>query len=53
MTQKPAPSTLSQLWASIETAWLNIAAEDFQQLVDSMPRRVTALRRAKGGPTRY
>ncbi|GIY17376.1 hypothetical protein CDAR_1601 [Caerostris darwini] len=51
--QNPAPSTLSQLWTSIETAWLNIPAEDFQRLVESMPRRVAALRRAKGGPTRY
>ena len=51
--QNPAPSTFSQLWTSIETAWLNIPAEDFQRLVESMPRRVVALRRAKGGPTRY
>lgn len=51
--QTPAPSTLSQLWTSIQTAWLNIPAGDFQRLVDSMTRRVVALRRAKGGPTRY
>ncbi|GIY83724.1 endonuclease [Caerostris darwini] len=37
--QNPAPSTLSQLWTSIETARLNIPAEDFQRLVESMPRR--------------
>lgn len=51
--QTAPPSTLSQLWTSIQTAWLNIPAVDFQRLVESMPRRVAALRRAKGGPTRY
>ncbi|KFM63795.1 Transposable element Tcb1 transposase, partial [Stegodyphus mimosarum] len=51
--QNPSPSTLPQLWTSIEGAWLNIPAGDFQRLVESMPRRVAALRRAKRGPTKY
>ncbi|KFM68178.1 Transposable element Tcb2 transposase, partial [Stegodyphus mimosarum] len=51
--QNPALSTLSQLSMSIEAAWLNIPAGDFQRLVESMPRRIAALRRAKGGPTKY
>ena len=51
--QNPAPATLSQLWASIQETWLTISAGDFQRLGESLPRRVAALRRARGGPTRY
>ena len=51
--QNPASATLSQLWASTQDTWLTIYAGDFQRLVESMPRRVAALRRARRGPTRY
>ena len=52
-TQNPAPTNTRELWAAIQTAWLNISPEVFRPLVESMPRRVAALRRARGGPTRY
>ena len=51
--QNPAPSTLSQLWTSIQTAWLNIPAGDFQGLVDSMPRRVAGQKEDRHDIKRY
>lgn len=47
------PSNLTQLRAAIMSAWVNIPQERYQHLVESMPRRVSAVIRAKGGPTRY
>lgn len=51
--QNTAPETLSQLGTAAETAWFSISTRDFPRLVEFMPRQVTALRRAKGGSTRY
>jgi hypothetical protein len=52
-TQNPAPTNNRELWAAIQTAWLNISPEVFRPLVESMPCRVAAFRRTRGGPTRY
>jgi hypothetical protein len=52
-TEDTAPTNTRGLWAPIQTAWLNISPEVFRPLVESMPRRFAALRRARGGPTRY
>lgn len=47
------PSSLTQLRAAIMSPWANIPLQRYQQLVESMPRRIAAVIRAKGGPTRY
>ena len=52
--QTPSLSTSSQLWTSMQTAWLNIPVEDFQWVyVESMPCSVAALFRANRDPTHY
>jgi hypothetical protein len=52
-TEDTAPTNTRELWAPIQTAWLNISPEVVRPLVESMPRRVAALRWARGRPTRY
>jgi hypothetical protein len=52
-THNPAPTNTRELWAAIQTAWLNVSPEVFRPLVESMPRRVAALCRARRGHTRY
>jgi hypothetical protein len=37
----------------IEVEWERIAVEECQTLVESMPKRVRAVLKAKGGYTRY
>ncbi|KAG2455504.1 TCB1 transposase, partial [Polypterus senegalus] len=45
------PTNLHQLQDSILSIWANISKECFQHLVESMPRRIKAVLKAKGGQT--
>ncbi len=47
------PSNLQQLPDAIMSIWTKISEESFQHLVESMPQRIKADLKAKGGPTRY
>ncbi len=47
------PTNLQQLHDAIMLIWTKIFDECFQHLVESMPRRIKAALKAKGGPTRY
>jgi len=47
------PTNLHQLQDAILSIWANISKECFQHLVESMPRRVKAVLKAKGGQTQY
>ncbi len=47
------PTNLQQLRDTIMSIWTKISEECFQHLVESMPRRIKAVLKAKGGPTRY
>ncbi len=47
------PTNLQQLRDNIMSIWTKISEECFQHLVESMPRRIKAVLKAKGGPTRY
>ncbi len=38
---------------AIMSKWTKISEECVQHLVESMPRRIKAVLKAKGGPTRY
>ena len=42
-----------QLRDAFMSIWTNISEECFQHLVESMPRRIKAVLKAKGGPTQY
>lgn len=45
--------TKAELWTAIDTAWNSIRLGTLISLVDSMPRRLNAVIKAKGGPTKY
>nr|KAF6369007.1 hypothetical protein mMyoMyo1_010414 [Myotis myotis] len=49
----PQPSNLTELDSAIHQAWSQIPHIIFQHLVESMPRRITTVLKAKGGPTKY
>ena len=43
----------STLGACLKEEWEKIPLEVTKKLVDSMPQRLTAVIKAKGGPTKY
>lgn len=45
--------TLDDLWSHTQESWVNIPPSVCQNLVDSMPRRIEAVIKAKGGHTKY
>ncbi|GBN83294.1 hypothetical protein AVEN_47246-1 [Araneus ventricosus] len=47
------PATLTELWTSPADILQAIPVERFRKFVESMPRRVAAVIKARGGPTRY
>ncbi len=47
------PTNLQQLRDANMSIWPKIFEECFQHLVESMPQRIKAVLKAKGGPTRY
>ena len=51
--QKLKPSTKEELKAAIQQIWTSITQEDCARLVQSMSRRIAAIIRSKGVPTRY
>jgi transposase len=47
------PKGIQELWERVEAEWDAIPAEVCQNLIESMPRRVEAVYKAKGGYTKY
>ena len=47
------PKGMLELWERIEEEWNKIPASVCQGLIESMPRRVEAVYKAKGGHTKY
>ncbi len=47
------PTNLQQLRDAIMLIWTKTSEECFQHLVESMTRRIKAVLKEKGGPTRY
>ncbi len=45
------PTNLQPLRDAIKSIWTKISEECFQNLVESMPRRIKAVLKAKMGPT--
>ena len=50
--EKP-PRGMLELWERIEVEWEKIDAGVCQNLIESMPRRIAAVIKAKGGHTKY
>ncbi len=47
------PTNLQQLRDAIMSTWTKISEECLQNLVESMPRIIEAVQKAKGGPIQY
>ena len=47
------PKGVWQIWERVEEVWNNIPPEVCQNLIESMPRRLEAVIKAKGGNTKY
>ena len=47
------PKGVFELWDRVDVEWGKITAEECQNLIESMPRRVWAVIKAKGGHTKY
>jgi ADP-dependent phosphofructokinase/glucokinase len=41
------------LWERVEKEWDTFTKEDCQKYIDSMPKRIEAVIKAKGGYTKY
>jgi len=48
-----APGGILELWERVQVEWEKIESEVCQNLIESMPRRVAAVVKAKGGHTKY
>ena len=44
---------LEELWRIIKEIWENISIEYLHRLIDSMPARLQAVKKARGGNTKY
>ena len=51
--KKIKPSTKPELLALLRQTWQEIPQDDIRQLINAMPRRVLALKTAKGMSTKY
>ena len=47
------PRNLDELWLALQEEWLKIDIDFINSLIDSMPRRVKAVYKAKGLSTKY
>ena len=50
---KGHPDNLTQLWEQLESIWASLPVERFRHLVESMPRRIESVLRAKGATQYY
>ncbi|GFV05527.1 transposable element tcb2 transposase [Trichonephila clavipes] len=51
--RSPPPLIPTEFWPSPHDSWCQLPAALLQTSIESMPRRVVTLLRARGGPTRY
>ena len=52
-TYEAPPAGIHELWEWVQVEWERIPKEVCGNLIESMPRRITAVIKAKGGNTRY
>jgi hypothetical protein len=54
MNEHPSPPKgVHELWERVTEEWNKITSETCQNLIKSMPRRVQAVIKEKGGHTKY
>ena len=47
------PNGIYELWKRVQVEWDKIPVEEYQKLIESMPRMVQAVLKAKEGYTKY
>jgi hypothetical protein len=47
------PKGIQELWERVQEEWEKIPKEECVNLINSMPRRIKAVLKAKGGHTKY
>ena len=52
-TYETPPKGVFELWDRLAKEWNKISPETYQNLIESMPRRLEAVIEAKGGHTKY
>ena len=52
-TYEYPPQDLDQLWSRVQDIWTSLPSEYLQNLYESMPRRMRALLRSRGGQIKY
>lgn len=50
---KRVPETLDELWERVQTIWTELPKNYLPHLYESMPKRIKALLRSRGGPIKY
>ena len=53
LQQLRPPKGVHELWDRVGEEWNKIPPETCQKLIESMPRRIQAVIKAKGGHTKY
>jgi transposase len=48
-----APTSIMELWERVQVEWNKVSKEECINLIESMPRRIEAVLKAKGGHTKY
>ena len=51
--QNPLPRNKDEMWQALQEEWANFPKEALDKLYESMPRRVAALKEARGYHTKY
>jgi hypothetical protein len=51
--RNPLPRNKDELWVALQEEWAAFPLESLKTLYESMPRRVAALKAARGGHTKY
>jgi hypothetical protein len=49
----PLPRNKEEMWVALQEEWANFPSAALDKLYESMPRRVAALLKARGGHTKY
>ena len=47
------PAGIMELWERVQGEWEKIGVEECQKLMESLPRRMDTVIKAKGGYTKY
>ena len=49
----PLPTSEAELFSFLEEEWYNLDESVYQNLINSMPNRILAVKKARGNPTKY